>query len=224
MAWVAFDRAVKLAEEFRLEGPIARWKALRQEIHDDVCSKAFNASRGAFTQHYGADALDASVLLMPLVGFLPASDPRMCGTVAAIERELMADGFVMRYDTRKGKDGLPPGEGVVLGLQLLVRQQPVAARPPRRGATTVRAPVRAMQRRRAVGGGVRSARQASRRQLSAGVLAYFPDQYRPQPGACRKFAEPARPPSSAIKTADPFDARSVAATESDGAEKAVTRR
>jgi GH15 family glucan-1,4-alpha-glucosidase len=114
MAWVAFDRAVKLAEEFRLEGPIARWKALRQEIHDDVCSKAFNAGRGAFTQHYGADALDASVLLMPLVGFLPASDPRMRGTVAAIERELMADGFVMRYDTRQGKDGLPPGEGAFL--------------------------------------------------------------------------------------------------------------
>jgi GH15 family glucan-1,4-alpha-glucosidase len=114
MAWVAFDRAVKVAEEFGLKGPIAGWKALRQEIHDDVCSKAFNPSLGAFTQHYGADALDASVLLIPLVGFLPASDPRVRGTVAAIERGLMADGFVMRYDTRKGKDGLPPGEGAFL--------------------------------------------------------------------------------------------------------------
>jgi GH15 family glucan-1,4-alpha-glucosidase len=114
MAWVAFDRVVKLAEEFGLEGPIARWKALRQEIHDDVCSKAFNAGLGAFTQHYGADSLDASVLLMPLVGFLPASDPRIRSTVAAIERELMVDGFVMRYDTRRGKDGLPPGEGAFL--------------------------------------------------------------------------------------------------------------
>jgi GH15 family glucan-1,4-alpha-glucosidase len=114
MAWVAFDRMVKLAEEFGAEGPLDRWKALRQEIHDDVCSKAFNAKLGAFTQHYGADTLDASVLLMPLVGFLPADDPRIRGTVAAIERDLMVDGFVMRYDTKRGKDGLPPGEGAFL--------------------------------------------------------------------------------------------------------------
>jgi GH15 family glucan-1,4-alpha-glucosidase len=114
MAWVAFDRAVKLAEEFGVEGPIDRWKALRQEIHDEVCRNAFNSDLGAFTQHYGAATLDASVLLMPLVGFLPASDPRVRGTVAAIERDLMVDGFVMRYDTRSGKDGLPPGEGAFL--------------------------------------------------------------------------------------------------------------
>jgi GH15 family glucan-1,4-alpha-glucosidase len=114
MAWVAFDRMVKLAEEFGAEGPLDRWKALRQEIHDDVCSKAFNAELGAFTQHYGADTLDASVLLMPLVGFLPADDPRIRGTVAAIERDLMVDGFVMRYDTKRGKDGLPPGDGAFL--------------------------------------------------------------------------------------------------------------
>jgi GH15 family glucan-1,4-alpha-glucosidase len=114
MAWVAFDRALKLAEEFGLEGPVADWKAQRQEIHDDICAKAFNSNIGAFTQHYGTDALDASVLLMPLVGFLPASDPRVQGTVAAVERRLMVDGFVMRYDTQSGKDGLPPGEGVFL--------------------------------------------------------------------------------------------------------------
>jgi len=114
MAWVAFDRAVKLAEEFGLEGPVADWKAQRQQIHDDICAKAFNSNIGAFTQHYGADTLDASVLLMPLVGFLPASDPRVQGTVAAIERGLMVDGFVVRYDTRSGKDGLPPGEGAFL--------------------------------------------------------------------------------------------------------------
>jgi GH15 family glucan-1,4-alpha-glucosidase len=114
MAWVAFDRAVKLAEEFGLEGPVDQWKAVRQEIHDDVCTNAFNAKLGAFAQHYGADTLDASVLLMPLVGFLPASDPRVQGTVAAIERRLMVDGFVMRYDTQSGKDGLPPGEGAFL--------------------------------------------------------------------------------------------------------------
>jgi GH15 family glucan-1,4-alpha-glucosidase len=114
MAWVAFDRAVKLAEQFGLAGPVTRWKSLRRQIHDEVCRKAFNPGVGAFTQYYGADTLDASVLLMPLVGFLPASDPRVRGTVAAIERDLMVDGFVMRYDTRSGKDGLPPGEGAFL--------------------------------------------------------------------------------------------------------------
>ena len=114
MAWVAFDRAVKLAEEFGLEGPIDSWKAMRQEIHNDICHNAFNSNIGAFTQHYGADTLDASVLLLPLVGFLPASDPRVQGTVAAIEHGLMVDGFVMRYDTQSGKDGLPPGEGAFL--------------------------------------------------------------------------------------------------------------
>jgi GH15 family glucan-1,4-alpha-glucosidase len=114
MAWVAFDRAIALSEEFGVEGPVDRWKTLRQEIHDDVCSKAFNPKIGAFTQHYGADTLDASVLLMPLVGFLPASDPRVRGTVEAIERNLMVDGFIMRYNTQSGKDGLPPGEGAFL--------------------------------------------------------------------------------------------------------------
>ncbi|HEY6994500.1 MAG TPA: glycoside hydrolase family 15 protein [Xanthobacteraceae bacterium] len=114
MAWVAFDRAVKLAEHFGVDGPVARWKALRQEIHEEVCREAFNPGVGAFTQHYGSATLDASVLLLPLVGFLPASDPRVRSTVAAIERDLMVDGFVMRYDTRSGKDGLPPGEGAFL--------------------------------------------------------------------------------------------------------------
>jgi GH15 family glucan-1,4-alpha-glucosidase len=114
MAWVAFDRAVKLAEEFNFAGPVEQWKATRPEIHDDVCKKAFNSTVGAFTQYYGAATLDASVLLMPLVGFLPATDSRVVSTVAAIERGLMVDGFVMRYDTQSGKDGLTPGEGAFL--------------------------------------------------------------------------------------------------------------
>ncbi len=114
MAWVAFDRAIKSAESFGLAGPVEKWKALRQEIHDDVCAKAFNAQRGAFVQHYGANTLDASVLMLPLVGFLPMTDPRMSGTVAAIERDLTVDGFVLRYDTGSGRDGLPPGEGAFL--------------------------------------------------------------------------------------------------------------
>jgi GH15 family glucan-1,4-alpha-glucosidase len=114
MAWVAFDRAIKQAENFGLPGPIEEWKVLRQNIHDEVCNKAYNAERGAFVQHYGTRALDASVLMMPLVGFLPITDQRVSSTVAAIERDLMAGGFVLRYNTEIGQDGLPPGEGAFL--------------------------------------------------------------------------------------------------------------
>ncbi len=114
MAWVAVDRAVRAAEEFGLEGPLDRWRALRTRIHDAVCREGFNAAKGAFVQYYGADELDASLLLLPLVGFLPADDPRMRGTIEAIGRELMTDGLVQRYRTQQGVDGLPPGEGVFL--------------------------------------------------------------------------------------------------------------
>ncbi|MGD9921800.1 MAG: glycoside hydrolase family 15 protein [Pseudorhodoplanes sp.] len=114
MAWVAFDRAVKLTEEFNFSGPADQWRATRQEIHDDICRNAFNEKVGAFTQYYRASTLDASVLLMPLVGFLPATDPRVASTVAAIERGLMVEGLIMRYDTQSGKDGLAPGEGAFL--------------------------------------------------------------------------------------------------------------
>lgn len=114
MAWVAFDRAVRSAEEFGLDAPLERWRAVRDRIHEDVCSRGFDASQNAFIQYYGSSALDASLLLIPLVGFLPASDARVRGTLAAIERHLLRDGFVMRYDTTRGTDGLPPGEGVFL--------------------------------------------------------------------------------------------------------------
>jgi GH15 family glucan-1,4-alpha-glucosidase len=114
MAWVAFDRAIRTGEEFGLKGPLDRWRALRTRIHDTVCREGFNAAKGAFVQYYGADELDASLLLLPLVGFLPADDPRMRGTIEAIGRELMADGLVQRYRTVHGVDGLPPGEGVFL--------------------------------------------------------------------------------------------------------------
>ncbi len=114
MAWVAFDRSIKSAERFGFEGPIDRWRKLRQQIHDEVCENAFNPKIGAFVDRYGGTGLDASTLLIALVGFLPASDPRVRGTVEAIERDLTADGFVMRYDTRKGSDGLPEGEGAFL--------------------------------------------------------------------------------------------------------------
>jgi GH15 family glucan-1,4-alpha-glucosidase len=117
MAWVAFDRAIKTVEGFDLDGPVARWRAIRDQIHAEVCTRGFDRARNAFTQSYGASTLDASLLMMPLVGFLPASDARVAGTVAAIERDLMHDGFVRRYETAGGRpavDGLPPGEGVFL--------------------------------------------------------------------------------------------------------------
>jgi len=114
MAWVAIDRVVKSAEQFKLEGPIDHWRELRDRIHADVCEKAYNAELNSFVQAYGSKLIDASVLLMPLVGFLPASDPRIRGTVEAIEKRLVVDGFVLRYDSAATDDGLPEGEGAFL--------------------------------------------------------------------------------------------------------------
>jgi GH15 family glucan-1,4-alpha-glucosidase len=114
MAWVAFDRAIKNCEEFGLEGPIDRWRAIRSTIHDEVCREAFNPEIKAFAQAYGSTQLDASVLLLPLVGFLPPTDPRVRSTVDAIEHHLTTDGFVRRYDTRGAVDGLPGSEGAFL--------------------------------------------------------------------------------------------------------------
>jgi GH15 family glucan-1,4-alpha-glucosidase len=114
MAWVAFDRAVKSVEEFGLEGPVDRWRLARDEVHAEVCREGYNAERGAFVQSYGSDLLDSSLLMMAMVGFLPVSDPRVRGTVEAIERELMVDGLVARYAPTEDVDGLPPGEGTFL--------------------------------------------------------------------------------------------------------------
>jgi len=114
MAWVAFDRAILLAEQAQCESPIEKWKTIRDEIHREICEKAFDSRHNCFVQAYGSEHLDAALLLMPLVGFLPGSDLRVRGTVEAIERELMRDGFVLRYDSAKVDDGLPPGEGVFL--------------------------------------------------------------------------------------------------------------
>jgi GH15 family glucan-1,4-alpha-glucosidase len=114
MAWVAFDRAVKDAERFGLTGPIDRWRATRDAIHEQVCKRGFDAGRNTFVQAYETPHLDASLLLMPLVGFLPPDDPRVRGTVAAIEKNLMVDGLVLRYSTDTDVDALPAGEGVFL--------------------------------------------------------------------------------------------------------------
>lgn len=113
MAWVALDRAVKAADAFGLDGPVERWRALAAEIHAEVCAKGVDR-RGVFVQSYGSDRLDASLLMVPLIGFLPPSDYRVVATVEAIRRELSRDGFVARYDTSHDVDGLPPGEGALL--------------------------------------------------------------------------------------------------------------
>jgi GH15 family glucan-1,4-alpha-glucosidase len=114
MAWVAFDRAIKDAEQDGLDGPIERWRRTRDAIHAQVCEKGFDARRNSFVQSYESSYLDASLLLIPQVGFLPADDPRVLGTIAAIERDLMADGLVLRYSTATKVDGLPAGEGTFL--------------------------------------------------------------------------------------------------------------
>jgi GH15 family glucan-1,4-alpha-glucosidase len=114
MAWVALDRAIKSAERFHLEAPLDRWREVRTAIHDRVCRDGFNPKLNSFTQVFGTDLLDASLLMIPLVGFLPADDPRVRGTVAAVEKHLTRDGFVLRYDTSRSDDGLPGGEGAFL--------------------------------------------------------------------------------------------------------------
>jgi GH15 family glucan-1,4-alpha-glucosidase len=116
MALFAFTSAARTVEEFGLPGPAARWRQIAAAIHAQVCERGYDVERGTFTQSYGSRALDASLLQIPMVGFLPASDPRMQGTVAAIERELLVDGFLLRYSTEDegNVDGLPGGEGAFL--------------------------------------------------------------------------------------------------------------
>jgi GH15 family glucan-1,4-alpha-glucosidase len=114
MCWVAFDRAIAMVEHAGYDGPLDHWRALRREIHDTVCAKAYDETRGAFVQSFGSDALDAAVLLIPLVGFLPPDDPRVHSTIDALLRDLTRDGLVLRYDTAAGVDGIGGNEGVFL--------------------------------------------------------------------------------------------------------------
>jgi GH15 family glucan-1,4-alpha-glucosidase len=118
MAWVAFDRAVRDAETFGLQGPVQEWRALAREIHAEVCEKAYDPELGAFVQYYGGRELDASLLMMTELGFLPPDDPRLVGTVAVVERYLTEDGFVRRYSARADVDGLPHGEGTFIPCTL----------------------------------------------------------------------------------------------------------
>jgi len=114
MCWVAFDRAVTAVERHEMEGPADRWRTVRQAIHDDICVNGFNKEKNSFVQYYGGTTLDASLLLMPQLGFLPPDDPRVTGTISAIERELMRDGFVLRYSTDQTDDGVGGEEGAFL--------------------------------------------------------------------------------------------------------------
>ncbi|MFZ0608917.1 MAG: glycoside hydrolase family 15 protein [Xanthobacteraceae bacterium] len=114
MAWVAYDRAIKSAETFGLEGPVDEWRKLREQIYAEVCQRGFDTKRNTFVQAYESDQLDASLLLIPCVGFLPVTDPRVQSTVKAIEQRLLRGGFVMRYSTEEVEDALPPGEGAFL--------------------------------------------------------------------------------------------------------------
>jgi GH15 family glucan-1,4-alpha-glucosidase len=114
MAWVAFDRGIRAMETFGLEGPIEHWRAVRRAIHQDVCTRGFDPQLGSFVQSYGSKELDASLLLLPTVGFLPVADPRMRGTVAAVERRLFVDGFLLRYHPDTSHDGVPGRDGAFL--------------------------------------------------------------------------------------------------------------
>jgi GH15 family glucan-1,4-alpha-glucosidase len=114
MAWVAFDRMIRAVEDFGLDGPVAHWREIRDVIHSQVCERGFDPAQNSFVQSYGSKSLDASLLLIAMVGFLPPSDSRIRGTLAAIEKSLIREGFVRRYHTSDGADGLPPGEGVFL--------------------------------------------------------------------------------------------------------------
>ncbi len=114
MAWVAVDRAIKGVTDHGLKGPVAKWRPLRDKIKEDILANGFDADRNTFTQYYGSKELDAALLNIPIVGFLPGNDSRVRGTVAAIEKDLLSDGFVRRYTTTENVDGLPPGEGAFL--------------------------------------------------------------------------------------------------------------
>ncbi|NUP03806.1 MAG: glycoside hydrolase family 15 protein [Nonomuraea sp.] len=115
LAWVAADRMIQTIDRFGVHGPAGRWRALREEIHRDVCARGYDAARNTFTQYYGSTGLDAALLLIPRLGFLPAGDPRVAGTIDAVRRELVHDGLVLRYQPRtENVDGLPGGEGTFL--------------------------------------------------------------------------------------------------------------
>jgi GH15 family glucan-1,4-alpha-glucosidase len=127
LTWVAFDRGIKSAEKFGFEAPLELWRTLRDTIHRDVCERGFDRAQNTFTESYGSQLLDASILLLPAVGFLPASDPRVCGTIAAIEKHMMRDGFVLRHDPHEISSEIQPIEGAFLACSLWLADAHVLA-------------------------------------------------------------------------------------------------
>ena len=166
---MVFDRAVRIAERFELEAPLERWKQIRDEIHHEVCERGYDRERRTFTQYYGSKELDASVLNIPLVGFLPGDDERVTGTIDAISRELGRDGFVSRYSTAETDDGLPGDEGQFLACSFWLVSALALNGRVERGARAVRAAAGPEQRSRTALRGVRRATPAAGRQLPPGV-------------------------------------------------------
>ena len=220
MAWVAFDRAVRMAEEFGREGPVDRWRELRAQVHREVCERGFDRERGTFTQSYGSQGLDAALLMIPLVGFLPPDDERVTGTIEAIKRELYVDGFVLRYDSREADDGLPPGEGAFLPCSFWLADCLAMTGPHGRGDRAVRPAGRPGERRRAARRGVRSAPGPDARELPAGLHACRAGQHRDEPGrrhhrarGAPSVARRGGPPLMRAITIDPGKADSAALEE-----------
>ena len=197
MAWVVFDRAVRLAERFELEAPVERWKQVRDEIHAEVCERGYDPERNTFTQYYGSKELDASVLNIPLVGFLPGTDDRVTGTIDAVSRELGRDGFVSRYSTEETDDGLAGDEGQFLACSFwLVNALAMNGRVDD-ARSAVRAARRAGQRSRPARRGVRRRARATGGQLPPGVQPPHPDPRRARHlrGADGRCLRSPRPPA-----------------------------
>ena len=200
MAWVAFDRMVKDAETHGLDGDVDQWREIRDKIHATVCEKGFRPGLNSFTQHFDTDELDASLLQIPLVGFLPHDDPRVLGTTAAVEKALLKDGFVLRYSTHDSKDGLPPRRRGVPGLLVLAGGQLAHARPRGRREGHVRETAVVAERCRAAQRGIRPGGQAHDRQLPAGFQPHRADCQRDEPRACRAGAGPGGGRMNAVRS------------------------
>jgi GH15 family glucan-1,4-alpha-glucosidase len=178
MAWVAFDRGIKSIDQYGYDGPRDHWSEIRDRIADQILKRAYDGQRNTFVQYYGSRQVDASLLLIPQLGFLPPNDSRVLGTIAAIEQDLVSDGLVYRYRTRKSTDGLPPGEGVFLACSFwLANSLHLIGRRGRRHEI-VRPPAFLQKRSRPVGRGIRSRIATSSRQFSASVFAYCRYQHR----------------------------------------------
>ncbi len=181
LAWVAADRAVRTVEEMHLDGPVDRYRAMRAEIHADVCAKGYDSERATFTQYYGSRGLDAALLLIPQVGFLPPDDERVRGTLRAVTRELARDGMVLRYDTSDGADGLPGDEGTFVACSFWLGDALVLDGQLEKGREHFEHLLGLTQRRRPAGRGVRPGGRPAAGQRAAGVQPPGAGQLRPQP-------------------------------------------